>query len=173
MGTNEQSKIDNYYRPQYADYQNSKNISFLPAIVSTSTCMHGGFLRLLFLSLQAQWPTETEAHFTATGLPAQQNISASIRPRRAAFYQNLKSKVGLEAAKAAALRINLKYEETNPRLRTTTMATLKKKYDENGRSLFLLKIWWGKRQVGQTPPFSYTHDFETKKHAVPVTVTLR
>ena len=40
-----QRKI-NSYRQQYADNQ---NISFLPAIVSTSTRMHGEFLRLLFL----------------------------------------------------------------------------------------------------------------------------
>jgi hypothetical protein len=39
-----QRKI-NSYRQQYADNQ---NISFLPAIVSTSTRMHGEFLRLLF-----------------------------------------------------------------------------------------------------------------------------
>jgi hypothetical protein len=52
-------KINNY-RQQYAD---NKNISFLPAIVSTSTRMHGEFLRLLFL----QAHPETEAHFTATG----------------------------------------------------------------------------------------------------------
>jgi hypothetical protein len=53
----------NAYRQTYADNQ---NISFLPAIMSTSNRMHG-----------------------------------------AAFYQGLKSKVGLAAAKAAALRINL------------------------------------------------------------------
>ena len=53
-----QRKI-NKYRQQHADNQ---NISFLPAIVSTSTRMHGEFFRLLFL--QAHW--ETEAHFTAT-----------------------------------------------------------------------------------------------------------
>ncbi len=40
-----QHKI-NGYRQQYADNQ---NISFLPAIVSTSPRMHGEFLRLLFL----------------------------------------------------------------------------------------------------------------------------
>jgi hypothetical protein len=40
-----QRKI-NSYRQQYADNQ---NISFLPAIASTSTRMHGEFLRLLFL----------------------------------------------------------------------------------------------------------------------------
>ena len=43
------------YQQQYADNQ---NISFLPAIVSTSTRMHGEFLRLLFL----QAHRETEAH---------------------------------------------------------------------------------------------------------------
>jgi hypothetical protein len=53
-----QHKI-NGYRQQYADNQ---NISFLPAIVSTSTRMHGEFLCLLFL----QAHRETEAHFTAT-----------------------------------------------------------------------------------------------------------
>ena len=54
-----QGKI-NSYRQQYADNQ---NISFLPALVSTSTRMHGEFFRLLFL----QAHRETEAHFTATG----------------------------------------------------------------------------------------------------------
>ena len=39
------SKIDDY-REKYA---NNQNISFLPAITSTSTRMHGEFLRLLFL----------------------------------------------------------------------------------------------------------------------------
>jgi hypothetical protein len=54
--------------------------SFLPAIVSTSIRMHGDFLRLLFL----QAHRETEAHFNATGMPAQQNNSDSFRFRRAA-----------------------------------------------------------------------------------------
>jgi len=45
------------YGQQYADNQ---NMSFLPAIVSTSCRMHGEFLRLLFL----QAPRETEARFT-------------------------------------------------------------------------------------------------------------
>jgi hypothetical protein len=92
-----QRKINNY-RQQYADNQ---NISFLPAIVSTSTRMHGEFLRLIFL----QAYRETEAHFTASGVPSQSNNSDMFRFRRAAFYQSLKSKVGLAAAKAAALRI--------------------------------------------------------------------
>eukprot|EP00918_Siedleckia_nematoides_P014216 GHVU01030904.1.p3 GENE.GHVU01030904.1~~GHVU01030904.1.p3 ORF type:complete len:138 (+),score=12.23 GHVU01030904.1:431-844(+) len=53
---------------------------------------------------------ETTAHWhlTALGLPvpAQQHCD-SFRYRRAAFYNGLKSKVGLAAAKAAALRVNL------------------------------------------------------------------
>ena len=71
--------------------------------MSTGTRMHGEFLRLLFL----QAHRETEAHYTAAGMPSQRNQSDSFRFKRAAFYQSLKSKVGLAAAKAAALRINL------------------------------------------------------------------
>ncbi len=97
-----QRKI-NCYRRQYADNQ---DISFLPAIVSTSTRMHGEFLHLLFL----QAHRETEAHFTAAGMSSQRNQSDSFRFKRSAFYQSLKSKVGLAAAKAAALRINLNVE---------------------------------------------------------------
>ena len=63
---------------------------------------------------------ETTAHFIATGLPSQQNRSDNaFRFKCAAFYMGLKfllmmmmiiiiiSKVGLVAAKASALRINL------------------------------------------------------------------
>jgi hypothetical protein len=88
------------YQQQYADNQ---NISFLPAIVSTSTRMHGEFLRLLFL----QAHRETEAHFTAAGMSSQNINSEALWFKRAAFYNGLKSKVGLAAAKAAALRVNL------------------------------------------------------------------
>jgi hypothetical protein len=73
-----QRKINNY-RQQYADNQ---NISFLPAIVSTSTRMQGEFLRLLFL----QDHRKTEAHFTATGTSSQRNQSDSFRFKCAAFY---------------------------------------------------------------------------------------
>ena len=38
-------------------------------------------------------PRETEAHFTATGVPSQRNQSDSFRFKRAAFFQSLKSKV--------------------------------------------------------------------------------
>jgi hypothetical protein len=51
----------NGYRQQYADNQ---NISFPPAIMSTSTRIHSEFLRLLFL----QAHRETEDHFTADGI---------------------------------------------------------------------------------------------------------
>jgi hypothetical protein len=57
----------NAYKQTYADNQ---NISFLSAIMSTSNRMHGDFLRLLFL----QAHRETEAHFTAAGMPLQQSI---------------------------------------------------------------------------------------------------
>ena len=68
--------------------------------------MHGEFLRLLFL----QAHRETEAHFTVAGVSLkrnQLNLLESFWFKCAAFYQGLKSKVGLAAAKAAALRINL------------------------------------------------------------------
>jgi hypothetical protein len=88
------------YQQQYADNQ---NISFVPSIVSTSTRMHGEFLCLLVL--QAHW--ETEAHLTAAGMSSQRNQSDSFRFKGAAFHNGLKSKVGLAAAKAATLRVNL------------------------------------------------------------------
>ena len=68
------------YQQQYA--ADNQNISFLPAIVSTSTCMHGEFLRLLFL----QAHQETETHFTAAGMSSQNTNSEAIRFKRAAFY---------------------------------------------------------------------------------------
>jgi len=71
----------NSYRQQYTDNQ---IISFLPAIVSTSTRMHSEFLRLLFL----QAHRETETHFTvhtATGISSQHKQSDSFRFKRPAF----------------------------------------------------------------------------------------
>jgi hypothetical protein len=57
----------NGYRQQYSD---NRNISFLPAIVSTSTRMHGKFLRLLFLQAHTETPRRTslplECHCNAT-----------------------------------------------------------------------------------------------------------
>jgi hypothetical protein len=72
--------------------------------MTSSSRMHGKFLRLLFL----QAHRETTAHFNATGLPPQQTRSDNaFRFKRAAFYLGLKSKVGLVTAKASALWINL------------------------------------------------------------------
>jgi hypothetical protein len=68
--------------------------------------VHGEFLRLLFLRAHR----ETEAQFTATGMPSQRNQSDSFRFKRAEFHQSLKSKVGLAATKEAALRITLNLE---------------------------------------------------------------
>jgi hypothetical protein len=65
--------------------------------------MQGEFFRLLFL----QAHLETESHFTATGMPPQRNQSDLFSFNRSALYQSLKSKVGLAAAKEAALLINL------------------------------------------------------------------
>ena len=87
------------YRNAYA---NNHTISFLPAITSTSTRMHGEFLRLIFL----QAHRETEDYFRFTGVPAH-STTDMFRFRRAAFYSGLKSKVGLIAAKTAALRVNM------------------------------------------------------------------
>ena len=87
----------------YQQYADNQNISFLPAIVSTSTRMHGEFLRLLFL--QAHW--ESKVHFTAIGMSSEHINTEALRFKRAAFYNGLKNKVGLAAAKAAALRVNL------------------------------------------------------------------
>ena len=73
----------------------------MPAITSTSSRMHGEFLRLPFYRPTAQDHGALHRH-----RPAQQNCD-SFRFRRAAFYNGLKSKVGLAAAKTAAMRINL------------------------------------------------------------------
>ncbi len=91
----------NSYRQQDVDNQ---NISFLPAMMTTSSRMYCEFLRLLFL----QAHRETTAHFIATRLPSQQNQLDNVFLFKCnAFYMGLKSKVGLVSAKASALQINL------------------------------------------------------------------
>ena len=71
--------------------------------------MHCEFLRLLFL--QAHW--ENEDNLAFMGTPAQPDQD-KFRFRRAAFYSSLKNKVGLIAAKAAALRVNMNTERRLP-----------------------------------------------------------
>jgi hypothetical protein len=74
----------------YKQCADNQNVSFLPAITSTSTRMHGEFLRHLFL----QAHRETEAHFNATGIPSQRNQSDSFRspsPPRSLFRDRPKA----------------------------------------------------------------------------------
>ncbi len=78
-------------------------VSFMPAIASTSGRLHSEFVRLLFL----QAHRETDRFFAASGVQSTQSTSGFFHFRRAAFLQQLKSKVGLALAKAAALRIVL------------------------------------------------------------------
>ena len=57
--------------------------------------MHGEFLPVRLLFLQAHRDRETTAHFTAIGMPAQQHCD-SFRFRRAAFYLDLGLRSGFE-----------------------------------------------------------------------------
>jgi hypothetical protein len=65
--------------------------------------LHSEFVRLLFL----QAHRETDRFFAASGVQSAQSDRGQFHFRRAAFLQQLKSKVGLALAAAATLRINL------------------------------------------------------------------
>jgi hypothetical protein len=87
-------------------FQNGSNgvppiTTFLPAIVSTSTRMHGEFLHLLFLHAHR----ETEAQVTTTGMPSQRNTSDMFRFKRILPVAEEQSRT--RGGQAAALRINL------------------------------------------------------------------
>ncbi len=75
----------------------------MPAFASTSGRLHSEFVRLLFL----QTHRETDRFFEASGVQPAQTQRVMFHFRRAAFTQQLKGKVGLALAKAAALHINL------------------------------------------------------------------
>ena len=75
----------------------------MTSIASTSGRLHSEFVRLLFL----QAHRETDRFFVASGVQLAQTQRVMFHFRRAAFSQQLKSKVGLALAKAATLRINL------------------------------------------------------------------
>ena len=93
-------------RKYRADYNNRppSAVSFMPAMASSSGRLRSEFVRLLFL----QAHRETDRFSAASGVQlAQTNPGGQFHFRRAAFSQQLKSKVGLALAKAAALRINL------------------------------------------------------------------
>ena len=73
----------------------------MPMVASTSGRVHSELARLLFL----QAHRETTKYFEAHGRQLAQNTHLdSFHFKRAAFYNAIKSKVGLVLAKAAALR---------------------------------------------------------------------
>jgi hypothetical protein len=113
--------------------------------------MHGEILQLLFL----QAHRETEAHFIATGMSSQRNQSDSFRFQRAAFYQSLKSKVGLAAAKTAALRINLNVE---------CYGIVAAPVHAPSRAPLLLRLWlkWNLTTTGGKSPY-YKGDLVKKR----------
>ncbi len=78
-------------------------VSFMSAIASTSGRLHSEFVRLLFL----QAHRETDRFFAASGVLSSQSDCGLYHYHRAAVSTQLKSKVGLALAKAAALRITL------------------------------------------------------------------
>jgi hypothetical protein len=93
-------------RKYRADYNNRppSAVSFMPVMASTSGRLHSEFVRLLFL----QDHRETDRFFAASGVQFAQSTSGGFfHFRRAAFFANLKSKIGNLLAKGAALRINL------------------------------------------------------------------
>ena len=75
----------------------------MPPIPSTSGRLCSEVVRLLFL----QAHRETDRFFAASGVHPAQSDRDQFTFRRAAFLQQLKSKVVLTLAKAADLRINL------------------------------------------------------------------
>ena len=79
-------------REYRADYANNRGIPFMPMVVSTSGRVHSELARLLFL----QAHRETTKYFEAHGRQLAQNThSDSFHFKRAAFYNAIKSKVGL------------------------------------------------------------------------------
>ena len=88
------------HKQTYADNQ---DISFLPVIMSTSNRMHGEFLRVLFL----QTHRETEAHFTAAGMPSQRNQSELFRGRAARMGTSKPSVVDTKVSQSAGSKASL------------------------------------------------------------------
>ena len=91
-------------RKYRADYNNRSPsaVSFMPVIASTSGRLHSEFVRLLFL----QTHRETDRFFATSGVQSAQSTSV-FHFRRAAFLQQLKSKVGLPLSKTVALHVVL------------------------------------------------------------------
>jgi hypothetical protein len=92
-------------RKYRADYNNRppRVVSFMTGIPSTSGRLHSEFVRLLFL----QTHRETDRFFPASGVQSAKSTSGFFHFHRAAFLQQLKSKVDLTLSKATVLRIVL------------------------------------------------------------------
>jgi hypothetical protein len=90
-------------RKYHTDYNNNPphNVTFIPVIVSVCGRLHSEFVRLLFL----QSHRETDRFFATSGVQIAQSTSGLFHFRLSAFTQQLKSRVVLVLAKAAALRI--------------------------------------------------------------------
>ena len=86
------------------DYNNrpSNSISFMPAVASTPGHPHCELWRMLF----ADSSGNRHGFFAASGVDHKQHNHDQFCLCRAAFYSQLKSKVGNIIAKATALRIN-------------------------------------------------------------------
>ncbi len=78
-------------------------VSFMTAIPSTSDRLHSEFVRLLFL----QTHRETDRFFTASGVLSAQSDRGFYHYLRVTVSVHLKSKVGLDLAREAVLRITL------------------------------------------------------------------
>ncbi len=98
-------------RKYRADYNNNppKSVVFMPAIVGTNGRLHGDFIRLSFL----QAHRETDRFFAASGVQsAQSNLGSTyFHFHRVVVLNQIKSKCGLQLAKAAALRVTLNLDD--------------------------------------------------------------
>jgi hypothetical protein len=106
------------YREVYRDHR--RQLDFLPAIASTSGRIHCELLRLLFLHAHR----ETTRFFEIFDDGHAQPYTSRFTYRRAAFFNTLKSKIGLMVARAAALRTNINIDgrplPTQKRRRTSS-----------------------------------------------------
>jgi hypothetical protein len=86
------------------DYNNrpSNTISLMAAVATTSGNLHCELVRILLLRAHRE-----TCFFAASGVEHAKQNQDQFRYRRAAFYSQLKSKVGNVLAKATAQRINL------------------------------------------------------------------
>ncbi len=105
-------------RKYRADYNNrsSTEVSFMPAIASTSGRLHSEFVRLSFFKAHR----ETDLFFAVAGVQLAQTQCGMFHFRRAAFSAQLKAKVGSTLVKAATLRINLNIDGAPITSRTHT-----------------------------------------------------